>query len=600
MARPVRLPRCPHQFRGVAGVVFVALLGLSAPRITLAQNRLRIDSLRQAAQRQPDSARVWTLTALAWEFLQYDRDRALATNQQALALARNRHDDAQVGFCWMAVGNVYCYYKNTPEALESYRNAVGYLDKARNTKRLAQLYFNLGLLYHENLDDSARAIAAYLQAARLAEADRRWPLVSESYTNVANLLFAQREETKAGSYYQKALTTARQSQDPACLVVVINDYYANNLSWYRRKPDKALLLTTIRGLDEGVRLCRQRADVMPAQYLSTLQVNLGECYLRLGNLRRAEGLLLESLQRAAPIHYETGKAQLYSLLAEVAEQQNQPAQTEIYIRQAESCLADGSFEEQADVLEQLIGVGRRQQDWARIVGWQSRLLTARDSLAGQARHRAVSGLTIQYEVEKKETSIRGLERQTADQQQKLWLAGLVALLVAGAGGLAYRAYRLQHRLNALQQTAFDAELGQKQRVLTANTLSLERKNELLLELKQTLQTAIGQQPTVRPALKPAFSLIEKNLNLDDDFEQFRRHFEALHPAFFQTLRQHSPQPLTVTDLRYCAYLRMGLATKEMANLLNIDPNSIRVAKHRLKQKIGLPKDADLEQFIQNI
>ena len=103
---------------------------------------------------------------------------------------------------------------------------------------------------------------------------------------------------------------------------------------------------------------------------------------------------------------------------------------------------------------------------------------------------------------------------------------------------------------------------------------------------------MGQQ------LKPAFRLINQNLQLDEDIDQFRVHFERVHPRFFQTLSAQAA--LSTTELRYCAYLRMGLATKEIANLLRIEPHSVRVGKHRLKQKLQLAKDDDLEQFIKNI
>lgn len=86
-----------------------------------------------------------------------------------MALARKRNDDEQSGFCWMAIGNVYCYHENNPEALESYRNAVAYFDRKSITKWLAQVYYNIGLLYDEHLDNPAKSIDAYLKAARLVE-----------------------------------------------------------------------------------------------------------------------------------------------------------------------------------------------------------------------------------------------------------------------------------------------------------------------------------------------------------------------------------------------------------------------------------------------
>ncbi|MFY0591814.1 helix-turn-helix transcriptional regulator [Roseivirga sp.] len=56
------------------------------------------------------------------------------------------------------------------------------------------------------------------------------------------------------------------------------------------------------------------------------------------------------------------------------------------------------------------------------------------------------------------------------------------------------------------------------------------------------------------------------------------------------LKQHHPH-LTAYDLRLCTYLKANLSTKEIATLLNITPDSVKKAKHRLRKKIVMrPQD----------
>lgn len=54
--------------------------------------------------------------------------------------------------------------------------------------------------------------------------------------------------------------------------------------------------------------------------------------------------------------------------------------------------------------------------------------------------------------------------------------------------------------------------------------------------------------------------------------------------FEERLRMRFPN-LTVYDLRLCTYLNTGLSTKEIATILNITPDSVKKAKHRLRKKI---------------
>ncbi|WP_141719631.1 helix-turn-helix transcriptional regulator [Roseivirga misakiensis] len=52
------------------------------------------------------------------------------------------------------------------------------------------------------------------------------------------------------------------------------------------------------------------------------------------------------------------------------------------------------------------------------------------------------------------------------------------------------------------------------------------------------------------------------------------------------IKQRYPN-LTAYDLRLCTYLKANLSTKEIATLLNITPDSVKKAKHRLRKKMNI-------------
>ena len=72
----------------------------------------------------------------------------------------------------------------------------------------------------------------------------------------------------------------------------------------------------------------------------------------------------------------------------------------------------------------------------------------------------------------------------------------------------------------------------------------------------------------------------------------------MHPNFVQRIEYAYPR-LTENDLRHCAYIRMRLTTKEIAQLMNVNPTSIQIARVRLKKKMSLDQDTDLRNFIIN-
>ncbi|MEM9144277.1 MAG: LuxR C-terminal-related transcriptional regulator, partial [Bacteroidota bacterium] len=55
--------------------------------------------------------------------------------------------------------------------------------------------------------------------------------------------------------------------------------------------------------------------------------------------------------------------------------------------------------------------------------------------------------------------------------------------------------------------------------------------------------------------------------------------------------------LTPNDLKLCAYLRLNLASKEIAGLLNISPRSVEIKRYRLRKKLNLSQGDKLVDYI---
>jgi DNA-binding CsgD family transcriptional regulator len=120
---------------------------------------------------------------------------------------------------------------------------------------------------------------------------------------------------------------------------------------------------------------------------------------------------------------------------------------------------------------------------------------------------------------------------------------------------------------------------------------------LLSDLKSQLQNIESNNKTLNLNLKNTYQLIENSIEIDEDIEKFIKHFEQVHPHFFTKLQQTTSSTLSQLDMKYCAYMRMQLNTKEIAQMLNIEPKSIRMARYRLKKKLNLPEETDLINFI---
>ena len=74
-------------------------------------------------------------------------------------------------------------------------------------------------------------------------------------------------------------------------------------------------------------------------------------------------------------------------------------------------------------------------------------------------------------------------------------------------------------------------------------------------------------------------------------------FEDIHPYFSKNLSDIALQKLTATELRLCLLLRLDLSSKEISSVLRITPDSVRVARYRLRKKLPIETQEELVNFM---
>nr|MBD3623433.1 hypothetical protein [Sunxiuqinia sp.] len=129
-------------------------------------------------------------------------------------------------------------------------------------------------------------------------------------------------------------------------------------------------------------------------------------------------------------------------------------------------------------------------------------------------------------------------------------------------------------------------------------MSIIKKNELLLEIKEIAARQKEQLGSRYPD-KYYYHLtrkIEENITSQDDWQVFETNFERAHEQFLNKIKEMYPE-LTAKDLRLCAFLRMNLASKEIAPLLGISVRGVENHRYRLRKKMSLDHDEKLIDLI---
>ena len=147
---------------------------------------------------------------------------------------------------------------------------------------------------------------------------------------------------------------------------------------------------------------------------------------------------------------------------------------------------------------------------------------------------------------------------------------------------------------------YKEDLQVKSREIIGSLISIAQKNELIQYIRKNLKRII-EDPQIQhcPKISEIYKTIESHAAMEENWDDFKIHFEQVYPGFFERLSRKYPK-LTAKDLRICSYIRLNFNTKEISALMNITPASAEISRVRLRKKLELTRETNLTSFINKI
>lgn len=158
--------------------------------------------------------------------------------------------------------------------------------------------------------------------------------------------------------------------------------------------------------------------------------------------------------------------------------------------------------------------------------------------------------------------------------------------------------KMESEVVQLSNENLQNEIAHKSAQLANSTMAMVRKNELLGEIKQEIDSQkleLGARMPTKYYNRLA-RLIDQEMRNEKEWEAFEALYDQAHGDFFKRLKADFPS-LTPSDLRLCAYLRMNLSSKEIAPLLSITVRGVEERRYRLRKRMGLTSDDNLTERI---
>jgi hypothetical protein len=141
----------------------------------------------------------------------------------------------------------------------------------------------------------------------------------------------------------------------------------------------------------------------------------------------------------------------------------------------------------------------------------------------------------------------------------------------------------------------DAEKNAAMEQMNQFTRNLIEKTSLIEKLEQQLKANarnIDQQNMVE-------ELTQLTILTEDDWLKFKTLFEKTYPGFFKKLKLQASD-ITQAEQRMAALTRLMFDNKQIASVLGISAESVAKGKRRLRQRLQLAPEINLEGWLQDI
>lgn len=150
----------------------------------------------------------------------------------------------------------------------------------------------------------------------------------------------------------------------------------------------------------------------------------------------------------------------------------------------------------------------------------------------------------------------------------------------------------------LRNDKLRTEVNLKSQALTSSAMNLIQKNQLLNNIKNTLKAIPKEEADKALHLKlgKLVKSIDKDLAGGEEWSQFADNFDQVHGNFITRLKERYPA-LTPQEIKFSAYIRMNLNTKEIANLLSISVRGVEIGRYRVRKKLSLERKDNLSDFL---
>jgi len=490
-------------------------------------------------------------------------DSAIFYGQKSLEIRKNLKLINDVAGSYDDLANVYNELGDYKKAIELQFKAMEIFKEQKNEKELALVYGNLSGLY-QKLKDEKKSLEFLDKAINIFKKEKDFYSLADSYSIKADHYF------DVGNY-QEAINLLKKS----------NEYYSK------------------------IKVLDGQGDIL---------FSLGKIYEKKKDYKKA----LDNFKKASDYYRKSGvklplvKSMLYQTKILIYQKQLNAAKNNL--DKISKMLGDKFSDERLLFYQIQLKYFKSIGNYKKSTQIAELLMNTKDSLNKINMQAAIDKKLLQMKLERQKLANINLTKEKKilalkNRQMKLTTIGGVSLGILSFVSLILFIQKrkkekhineLKIREEKLKAERLEEKMQYNTRKLTGFTLNLAQKNLLLRDLLKIIRK-IEQEKTddFRTLIYKMKMKISNSFNTEDDWKRFNYYFEQIHPDFYKKLKKDYPK-LSSNELKLAAMIRLNMNIKQTASILNMEPNAVRIARYRLRKKIGLQRQDSLYNFMQKI
>lgn len=215
-------------------------------------------------------------------------------------------------------------------------------------------------------------------------------------------------------------------------------------------------------------------------------------------------------------------------------------------------------------------------------------LALHDSLEkASLRSFEIARMSVDNQKSFEEIQLLQKEKQAEELKRNFIIAAIIMFSVIAVLILNSQKQRLKFRQQFASQ-----EIAAAKEQLNMFTQNILEKSNLIEKLEQQLtakQLSAAQQQLIA-------ELTQQTILTEADWDKFKILFEKICPGFFLKLKKRVSD-ITLAEQRMAALTWLHLETKQIASMLGISAASVNKTKQRLRQRLQLDAEANMEGFL---